>query len=337
MNTVLYRLLRSCHNAIIMLCIAGCATTAGLIGFGQPTDEKERANACEQQQKVLTPWGSITGTLKARPATSGAQPPASLERVRLISPGAVAAISTSVFIADTAQGLIFKFDRATQTISNFASVPRMGNKVDLYVDRGMSVYLVDQASATTTQFDIDGRVLQRFNSPLNLPKPVALVVDDVNAEIFIADRLRAHVMVFNRTASVNKVIGSRKGMVNPWQSITELALANNQLYIVDQLAHQVHALAPAGGYRYAFGTAELVSPSAIAVDSHDRVFVADTASNTLKIFKGGEYQAEVGARGSAIASDFQSIDSLWIDGDLLYLTDTNSASIKIYKILPPCV
>ena len=337
MKTVLYRLLHSCHGIVIVLCVAGCATTAGMLGFEQRSEEKDRATACEQQQKMLTPWGSITGTLKARPATISGQSPASLERVRLISPDAVAAVSTSVFIADTAQGMIFKFDRATQTISNYATVPKMGDKVDLYVDRGMSVYLVDQASATTTQFDIDGRVLQYFNSPLNLPKPVALVVDDVNAEIFIADKLRAHVVVFNRTAGVNQVIGSRKDMVNPWQSITELALANNQLYIVDQLAHQVHALAPAGGYRYAFGSAELVSPSAIAVDSHDRVFVADAASNTLKIFKGGEYQAETGGKGSALASDFQSIDSLWIDGDLLYLTDKNSASIKIYKILPPCI
>ena len=40
------------------------------------------------------------------------------------------------------------------------------------------VYLVDQFAAKTTQYDIDGRVLQVFENTAELPQPVAVAVDD---------------------------------------------------------------------------------------------------------------------------------------------------------------
>ena len=96
------------------------------------------------------------------PATFGAQPNPPLERVRLIAPAAVAAQSVDIFIADTAQKKIFKYDRATQTITTFADVPDMGNVVQLHVDRGLSVYLVDQFSAKTTQYYNNKKHLSRW-------------------------------------------------------------------------------------------------------------------------------------------------------------------------------
>lgn len=320
---------------VSILSVSGCATTAGIFGFEQHTSDEVKAYTCQRETEILKPWGIISGVMKAgRPASLSSQP---VDRIKLISPAAVAAVSTTVFIADTAQQQIFKFDRATQTISSYATVPQMSNKVSLHIDRGLSVYLTDQLSGVTTQFDIDGRVLHEFFSLRDLVKPVAAVVDDVNAEIFIADQLRAHVLIFNRNASVSRVIGSQRGEANPWQSITAMAYSNNQLFLVDQLSHQVHALAPSGKYRYAFGKEELVSPMAIAIDQNDRVFVADAASNTLKVYKGGVYETEIGGEASEITYDFQSISGIWIDSDLLYLADTNNASVKIYKILAPCL
>jgi hypothetical protein len=35
-------------------------------------------------------------------------------------------------------------------------------------------------------------------------------------------------------------------------------------------------------------------------------------------------------------NEFQQITSLWTDSDLLYVADSINASIKIFRILPPC-
>ena len=336
----MYRLLfdRVYAAVIVMLfmVISGCATTAGLVGFGKESSEQVAAASCASEDNILSRWGTISGVLKGRPKRTPSQPNPPLERVRLIAPAAVAAQSVDIFIADTAQKKIFKYDRATQVISTYADVPQMGSQVQLYVDRGLSVYLVDQFSATTTQFDIDGRVMQVFENTSELPQPVAVVVDDLHAEVFVADQLRAHVLVFNRAGGVNRVINAPKSGKTQIQTIAAMAFANNQLYIVDNVNHEVHAMSPTGSYRFSFGAEQLVAPGAVAIDSSDRVFVADTISNSIKVYKGGLFETEIGGQGNEFATEFQLLSGLWADNDLLYVADAASASIKIFRILPPC-
>lgn len=105
--------------------ITACATTAGLLGFEQKTDKQALAEDCNNDGQLLKYRSTISGTLKSTPSRKNGQPSVD-ERVRLVSPAAVAAQSSDVFIADTAQKKIFKYDRATQTIASFADVPDMG-------------------------------------------------------------------------------------------------------------------------------------------------------------------------------------------------------------------
>jgi hypothetical protein len=319
-----------------MLLASACATTAGLIGFGKESEQQIAAASCSAEDQILDRWSTISGVLKSRAKRTPAQPNPTFERVRLIAPSAVAAQSTDIFIADTVHKKIFKYDRATQVITTFVEVPEMGNVVQLYVDRGLSVYLVDQFSATTTQYDIDGRVLQVFENTAELPQPVAVVVDDIQAEIFVADQLRAHALVFNRAGNVNRVINAPRSGKTHIQSIAAMAFADNQLYIVDSVNHEVHAMSPTGALRYSFGGDELVAPGVITVDGSNRVFVADTITSSIKVYKGGLFETEIGGQGSQLTSEFQLISGLWADNDLLYVADAASASVKIFRILPPC-
>ncbi|RKZ70318.1 MAG: hypothetical protein DRQ44_01070 [Gammaproteobacteria bacterium] len=320
---------------LITALAAGCATTAGLIGFEQSSDEQILATRCTNDGILLKRWSTISGTLKGRSSIKSGQAAVD-ERVRLISPAAVAAQSIDIFIADTGHKKIFKYDRATQTIETFAEVPDMGGKVSLHVDRGLSVYLVNQAAARTIQFDIDGRVLKVFENAAELPQPVAVTVDDKQAEIFITDQLRAHVLVFNRGGGINRVINAPKSGEGKIQSISAMTFANNQLYLVDRAGHQVYAMSPTGKFRYAFGAEELVAPDVITVDSENRVFVADTSNNTIKVYRGGLFEAELKGAGDVTVSEFQLISGLWADNDLLYVADAASASVKIFRILPSC-
>jgi sugar lactone lactonase YvrE len=115
-----------------------------------------------------------------------------------------------------------------------------------------------------------------------------------------------------------------------------MAFADNQLYIVDSVNHEVHAMSPTGALRYSFGGDELVAPGVITVDGSNRVFVADTITSSIKVYKGGLFETEIGGQGSQLTSEFQLISGLWADNDLLYVADAASASVKIFRILPPC-
>ncbi len=316
--------------------LASCATSAGLLGVGKESAQQDMASCTtDDEQRPLARWSSISGILMERtPAGANTSP---TQRVRLVAPVAVAAQSNDVYIADGAQQTILKYDRSTQTIRKFISSPDIDITTAIYTDRALSLYLTSTRQPRVQQYDLDGRLLQTFQNASELPQPVATVVDDSRAEVFIADRLTARILVFNRGGTVIRAIGAdvKKNALR-FENIVSLAMATNQLYVTDQLAKKVYALAPGGKKRYDFGADELMKPGAVATDTHNRVYVADLADNTIKVYRGGELQTTVGEPGDPARLSFQVISDIWISDGFLYLADAASASVEILRVVPPC-
>lgn len=317
--------------------LEGCATTAGLLGLGQKEGSLKIVSCEEESEKTpLAKWGSISGNLLARSGGIPASGTPNPGHIRLTSPVAVAASANDLFIADAGQRAILKFDRGTQTVRVFARVPDMNIRADLYIDRALSLYLVDPVASKVIQFDMDGKPLQSFENLTELPQPIAMVVDDGRGEIFIGDQLTAHILVFNRGGLVSRAIGASVTGGVRFQSITGMTSGPDQLFVSDRLARLVHALAPDGAYRYGFGEDELESPGSVAIDSHNRVYVADNGDNTIKVFRGGQLEAVAGASSDPVGLGFQQISDLWLSDGLLYVADAARASIDILRVVPPC-
>lgn len=335
---VLYRL------AIALLCtlLAGCATTAGLLGMGEERKDARSVVAtvrecdADSAKTPLAKWSSLSGSLLVRqtglPAGSGLN----RKRIELATPVAVAALANTLYIADAGQRAILRFDRGTQTVALFARVPDMNMRSGLYVDRAYTVYLADPASASVTVFDIDGNPLQSYRNATGMPQPVAVASSVSGDEIFAADELASHILVYNRAGIVTRTIGSGTSTAEKFQSIAAITTGPDQLYVSDNLGHQVHALAPDGTYRYGFGKDELVSPGAVVIDDHNRVYVADNGDSTIKVYRGGQLEAIVGGRNDPVGLGFQVISSLWISDGLMYVADSGRASIDILRVVVPC-
>jgi len=102
---------------------------------------------------------------------------------------------------------------------------------------------------------------------------------------------------------------------------------------VDRLAQQVVVFDFDGRVRFAFGEAGLVQPRAIAVDREGRVFVADDADATIKVFVDGELVARAGGRTPGPLR-FGRIDGLAVDANLLYVADATSARVPVLLVAP---
>jgi hypothetical protein len=319
--------------------LQGCAVTTSLLGLGKTEKPTEiaAATACAPgaEQRPLASVTTISGDLRVRslPAAGAGD---QLNRVRLISPVAVAAQASDVYIADVGHRTIFKYDRGTQTIRVFVALPDMNTLTRLYVDRALSLYVTDPVGAEVVQYDIDGRPLQSFRNSTELTRPAAAVVDDARGEILVGDRLSARILVFNRGGLVVQAIGAGVDDGVYFQSIVGMALGTDQLYVVDQAGRQVFALAGDGSLRYTFGSENLVLPGAIALDAFNRVFVADNGDRTIKVFRGGALEAVVGASGDPAGLRFNEISDLWAGDGLLYVADPARASVEVLRIEPPC-
>lgn len=332
--------IRTLMLAIIALSIfSGCATTAGLLGVGKKDKEQDIARCdADSDKKPLAKWSAISGILMEKSIAVPGQPATQQRRLRLISPVSVAAQGNDVYIVDGAQQTILKYDRATQTIRKFITSPSIDMTSQIYLDRALSLYLTDTRNAQVQQYDIDGRLVQTYQNASELPQPGSVVVDDSRGEIFIADRLTARILVFDRGGLIIRAIGADvKENALRFQNISALAMATNQLYVSDQLGSNIYALAPSGKLRYKFGYDEMKKPGSVTTDDYNRVYVADLADNTIKVYRGGELQTTVGEPRDPARLNFQLISDLWISDGLLYVADAAGASVQILRVVPPCL
>jgi hypothetical protein len=77
-----------------------------------------------------------------------------------------------------------------------------------------------------------------------------------------------------------------------------------------------------------------VQPRALAVDASGRVFVSDEMEQRIKVFRGGKLLASFGGSGNA-PGRFGRIESMALDGNLLYVADSLNARVEVLLVSPP--
>lgn len=320
--------------ALVCAGLAGCATLLGVAGVGgtDPQSPSE-SYACEDgNPPPLERWDEISGNLAAniRPAPGAATETSRV--TRLLTPVSVAARGGHIYIADAGRREVLTYDGASRTIRAVVSVPSMDPRTRIHTDRALSLYVTNPVADLVTVIDLDGRMLAELRAPGAMVEPVAVVANDSRRETLVGDALNATVVVFNEAGSVTHVIGDEVESGPRFAGVVDLAFAPDQLFVLDR-NRTVHLLSQQGVYRYGFGAEHLVDPAAIAVDQHNRVYVADNGDRSIKVFRGGEHSFSL---GSSDGVALQQVTDLWRDGDLMYVADAAGASVKLFRVVPPC-
>lgn len=253
---------------------------------------------------------------------------------KLLYVAAVAARGNDIFVADTSQRTIFHIDRAQRSLSKFASLSG-GIATDLYIASDFSVYVIDQLQRQVIQYSRDGRIIQIFENNMELANPVAVVESDELNRILVADGVAGHIVSFNKLGGTSRIIGQNINIPNPVSNIKDMVSSNGLIYLLDQVSRQVSIIDTEGRHLYNIDSQHLKQPVAIAVDSCQRLFVADQFDNSIHVFNDKE-SLTVFKNNNAGLNGFELITDLWIDNELLYITDGASGYIKVMLIDGGC-
>ena len=284
-------------------------------------------------QQLLTPGSTLAGgRISARPNPLSALPqqPGLTGYLPWLSPTAVAVRGNYMYVVDGGRRQIFQYDLAQQTMTPFAEF-FAGAVSGITVGPDLSLYVADINARQVLHFSVDGRLLQTFGNSMEVARPVAVSLDEASGRIWVADSLYNHVVVFNSLGRVLSALQSRTG-----RSIEAMADGPDGLYLVDRLSRQVVVIGQDGADRYTLGSGTLKIPGVIAVDHFNRVFVSDSFDNTIKVYEHGRLVASVGGSGATPAS-FNRITSLWIEQNILYVTDSLNARIQTFRVALPGV
>lgn len=285
--------------------------------------------------------GILTGCTKTLPFpfrltnTSWLQPRESLAGATLSLPGegfvalqrptSLTLHDNDIYLVDAGLHRIFRYDRAQQTLSAFATDTPVDSNTSLYAAPDASVYITNPNHNEVLHFRRDGASLPSLVSPGNLVRPVCVTVDESSGLVLVADGQLNQVVVFDHWGMVLSIINLQQV-----RSIDAMSIGPDGIYILDRLAKRVVVLRKNGSFRYALNTG---TASAMAVSHDNLVFVGDNFRHSIQVYRKRKVAAIIVAND--IGPDgFNSIDALATDKNWLYIADSLSSRVQIMQINP---
>lgn len=305
------------------LALAGCADVQRV----------EPPPAGSEGERIVTPWLSLTGGWRAEgmaplPAGRPTGP-----RINFIQPTGVAARLDVLVVADAGARMLWRVDRTRDAVTPLA--PFTGGVADhgtsMQLGNDFAVWVALPAEHVVAQYDLRGRLVRRWRDEADVLRPVAVVVPEDRSEVLVGDAATATVVVFDPLGNARGVLGGRKPP--ELKSLTAMVAGPRGLYVLDRVARQVLVLDRRGQVVEAIGGHHLVLPRALAVDASGRVFVGDDGDQRIKVFRGAELLAAVGGTGNGPAR-FGRVESLALDGNLLYVADSLNARVQVMMVAP---
>jgi DNA-binding beta-propeller fold protein YncE len=216
-----------------------------------------------------------------------------LQAQQLNQPMSVDATGLDVYVADTQNRRIHRFDRALNYLGTLADRPEAGA---FGFPRGMAVsalgdiYIVDSENEEVLRMGTAGRVETRFggfsHGEGRLRQPAGIAVD-----------------------------------------------RNGRVYVADTGHHRIAVYDAFGGFLREIGVQVLNAPEGVDVDDKGRLYVADTGHHRIAVFSGGgELLGVFGAEGSGPGSFRSPRDMAVAWGGLLYVADTGNHRVQKLKV-----
>ncbi len=309
---------------------------------------------------VVTTFAGTAGTTGGVTATPG----------KFSEPFGVATDSAgNVYVADTNNNAIRKIT-PVGVVTTLAGGNGMGSSDGVgsgakfaephgvAVDTIGNVYVSDFMNSTVRKLTVAGVVSTLAGSAGSIGfvngtgsaarfKSLEGIAIDTSGNLYVADSGNRSIRKMTPTGVVTTVVDGTNGQLGSPRGI--VVDSTGTLYVTDYSAHVIYRVTPAGVVSKLTGTAPVAgstdgttaaalfnAPSAIAIDSANNLYVADTASNTVRKIASGNVTTLAGQAGRSSSVDgkgsaarFEDPYAVAVDGlGNVYVADATDHSIR---------
>ncbi|MDH5228584.1 MAG: 6-bladed beta-propeller [Gammaproteobacteria bacterium] len=257
--------------------------------------------------------------------------------ITLKRPVAAAIRNNELFIADAELGLLIRYDlsRRDSAVLYGAGDKALGEISDVFVMQdGQSVFVTDTLGKRVLWFDRQGNLKKVIKHGPNISRPIAISVNESAKEIYVADEVYSHIVVFDYNGKPIRGMGGRGEGEGKFRIITDMIPDGDGFLVSDRIEFSVQSLDAAGRYVSHFGDEHLMFPTAIAKDQFGRIFVSDKGDSRIKVFKDGQLLEDIGRNGYG-EGEFRYISDMKIANDKLYVMDSLNGRIQVFDIQAP--
>lgn len=319
--------------ALIAWCVAalllqgGCSTLSDTPPGGGMSATEAEPQALATGNAWLYPLNDITGGAMGNAFVGN-------QLTRLQRPVAVAVRDHELYIADAGRETLYLYDTISGRMELLKDLRGVmsGEVADIYVAGDHSYYLADSVGRKVVHFSRDGQAMRTFKDSLNLSRPVSVSVDETTGDVYVADGMFDHVLVFNSAGELWRKLGGRGQEEGEFLNITAMTRGVDGVYVTARLGIRGQVLDPEHGqFLYAFDRNALVFPNSVVADLEGRAYVSDFFENSIKIFEHGHLVAKAGATGAG-PGRFKGIADLALENGFLYVADSLNGRVQVFKI-----
>jgi len=221
----------------------------------------------------------------------------------------------------------------------FEDIPGAGDIIkgeisDIYIAKDMSFYVTDVEAKRVLHFSANGGLIGEYKDGPNISRPIAVTLDDARQELIVADGMYSHIVAFD-VKSRNPIygMGGRGEGPGKFRIITDMIVIPGGFAVSDRIELRVQIFDRKGTYIADFGRGDIMFPTALAIDPDERIYVADKADSTIKVYKVGKLIDVVGSNGYG-AGEFRHISDMKVLGNKLFVVDSLNSRIQVFDFVP---
>jgi len=244
----------------------------------------------------------------------------------------------SIYVSDTQQRMVFKFDLNKKKVSTFGpyGIP-LG--MDIIHSKGI-LLVADSLTKVVIGIRLDnGRQVMGISS--NFIRPVAIRVDEKRQRIYVSDTGRNDIQVFDLDGRYIFTIGKR-GM-GDGEFLMPMGIdidSEGRIYVADSFNYRIQVLDMNGNYirSIGYGVGKRIGNfdklKSVALDSEDHVYALDASFSNIQIFdKDNNVYLFWGSPGNEIGKFFLPSSIYIDDDDYIYVADSINSRVQVFQYL----
>lgn len=244
-----------------------------------------------------------------------------------------------IYVLDGLTGRVAVFDSKGEPVSVFGEKGSGDGELHFPVSvevQGERVYISDTGNSRIMVFAEDGRFLNKIELP-KLSEPTGLMVQDNT--ITWSDR-KSH-RLCRTSLDTGKTMACWGGKGEEEGKFLYPLMIDSDLdgyhYVVDVLNARVQYFNVKGSHfgsisRFGMGPGTLFRPHGIAVGSGKRVFISDSYTGRVSIFRNDIFEGILsGPDGKELI--FDAVGGIAVREDRIYITKTRSGTLEVFRLI----
>ncbi|MFH1897339.1 MAG: Ig-like domain-containing protein [Candidatus Desantisbacteria bacterium] len=245
----------------------------------------------------------------------------------------------NIFVADTNNHRIQKFDSSGKPLLRWGSLGTMSGQfdspADVAVDGSGYVYVLDTGNNRVQKFSENGVFVTYWGSEGNgngqfrSPQGIAVGTDSY---VYVIDTNNNRVQRFNNSGGFDRAWGDSSGPLvqGKFLSPQGIAVFAGSVYVADTYHNAIQRFTTTGTFTSMWGTTTLSGPDGIVVDSSGNIYVANNNHRIVKFDSTGSFTLTWGSEGTSTGY-FTSPTGIAIDpSGNIYVADTDNHRIQAF-------